>query len=73
MSMLHCGNVNESTKTSTLFYFLFHDPSVMWDLVYKGSMWLEYERVMTLKDVHEALDAYEGGDRVPFARYGNGM
>jgi hypothetical protein len=45
----------------------------MWDLVYKGSMWLEYERVMTLKDVHEALDAYEGGDRVPFARYGNGM
>jgi len=32
-----------------------------------------YENVMTLKSVHSALVAYDGGDIDPFLVYGNGM
>eukprot|EP00804_Cyclotella_cryptica_P000788 CCRYP_001049-RA/>CCRYP_001049-RA protein AED:0.05 eAED:0.05 QI:0/0/0.5/1/0/0/2/284/426 len=68
---LHCGNANESTETRALFNFSFRNPRVTGDLGYKGSMRPGYEKAMTLKDVHEALNAYEGGDGEPFARYGN--
>jgi hypothetical protein len=43
------------------------------DLGYKGSMRPGYEGKMTLKDVHEVLVEYEGGDVDPFAKYGSGM
>jgi hypothetical protein len=43
------------------------------DLGYKGSIRPGYEGKMTLKDVHDASVAYEGGDMDPFAKYGNGM
>ncbi|KAL7486382.1 hypothetical protein ACHAW6_011974 [Cyclotella cf. meneghiniana] len=70
---LHCGNANESMQTRALFNFSFRNPQVTGDLGYKGSMRPGYERAMTLNDVIEALNAYEGGEREPFAKYGNGM
>jgi hypothetical protein len=70
---LHCGNANESGETRALFNFSFRNPKVTGDLGYKGSMRPGYERVMKLKDVHEALVNYQGGELDPFLRYGNGM
>ncbi|KAL3804588.1 hypothetical protein ACHAWO_012263 [Cyclotella atomus] len=71
--ILHCGNANESSETRALFNFSFRNPAVTGDLGYKGSIRPGYEGKMTLKDVHDASVAYEGGDMDPFAKYGNGM
>eukprot|EP00956_Cyclotella_meneghiniana_P001845 scaffold2028_cov74-Cyclotella_meneghiniana.AAC.5 len=71
--ILHCGNANESSETRALFNFSFRNPKVTGDLGYKGSMRSGYEQSMTLKDVHDAMVAYDGGDMDPFLKYGNGM
>ena len=71
--ILHCGNANESSETRALFNFSFRNPKVTGDLGYKGSMRSGYEQSMTLKDVHDAMVAYDGGDMDPFLKYGTGM
>merc|ERR1711865_375268 len=72
---LHCGNENdlENGQTRSLFNFSFRNPEVPGSLGYKGSIRPAYEGAMTLKDVSDALVAYEMGDGNPFLKFGNGI
>mmetsp|Transcript_20906 Transcript_20906/g.31854 ORF Transcript_20906/g.31854 Transcript_20906/m.31854 type:complete len:422 (+) Transcript_20906:162-1427(+) len=73
--ILHCGNANDATKGSTraLFNFSFRNPKVTGDLGYEGSIRPGYCGAMTLRDVSDALVAYENGDKDPFEKYADGL
>lgn len=73
--ILHCGNANDPDKgkTRALFNFSFRNPEVSGSLGYDGSIRPGYCGAMRLRDVCDALLAYENGDKDPFAKYGNGL
>jgi len=77
--ILHCGNANdlENGSTRALFNFSFRNPKITADLGYKGSIRPGYTQAMNLGDISDALIAYgkgvDGGDRDPFAKYGDGL
>lgn len=77
--ILHCGNANdlENGSTRALFNFSFRNPKITADLGYKGSIRPGYTQAMNLGDIGDALIAYgkdvDGGDRDPFAKYGDGL
>lgn len=77
--ILHCGNANdlENGSTRALFNFSFRNPTFTGDLGYKGSIRPGYTQAMNLGDISDALVLYgngaDGGDRDPFAKYGDGL
>ena len=74
--VLHCGGANDADlgKTRVMLNFSFRNPKVTGDIGYKGSIMPGYVGAMSLGDVTEGLDMYKsGGDRDPFAKYGNGI
>mmetsp|Transcript_11020 Transcript_11020/g.27104 ORF Transcript_11020/g.27104 Transcript_11020/m.27104 type:complete len:414 (-) Transcript_11020:213-1454(-) len=68
--ILHCGNANDETNggTRVLFNFSFRNPKVAGSLGYKGSIRPEYEGLLSLKDIGDAMSAYALGDENPFGK-----
>jgi len=73
--ILHCGNANDAEKGSNrvLFNFSFRNPKVQSNLGYAGSIRPGYCGAISLDGIHNALIAYDNGDKNPFEHYGDGL